>query len=150
MASAGPLKNPHWIIDVTRPQNECGGCKQITMNSITSAQMTWRTSDESPWWMRSTTYSEPSGDYKANCYMRLPYSTPVSESAITFNDANCNYHSNAYFLNIRTSVVGLCFAVSLPLPFAQAGGIHILSACLSCAHGAPLGQLRPDLSVPAR
>ena len=28
LTSAGPLRAPHWIIDVTRPQNGCGGCKK--------------------------------------------------------------------------------------------------------------------------
>jgi len=66
------------------------------MKSTTPAQITWRTSDGSPWWLRSTTYTEPNGDYTANCYMDL-WKTPVSEQDITFNDGKCHYHSNAYY-----------------------------------------------------
>merc|ERR1719456_29419 len=53
LASASPLRNPDWIIDVTRPQNGCGGCTQYQMNSDEPAQATWGTSDGSPWWLRS-------------------------------------------------------------------------------------------------
>jgi len=96
LASAGPLRSPHWIIDVTRPQNGCGGCSKHSMKSSTPAQMTWKTADGSPWWLRSTSFSEPNGDYKANCYLGLK-SNPVNEQGIKFNDWNCNFHSNAYF-----------------------------------------------------
>jgi len=96
LASAKPLRSPHWIIDVTRPQNGCGGCKNHVMNSKVAAQSTWRTADSSAWWLRNSQYSEPSGDYKANCYMDL-WKTPFSETSIMFNDGNCNYHSDAYY-----------------------------------------------------
>jgi len=96
LASAEPLRSPNWIVDVTRPQDGCGGCKSHSMKSTTPAQMTWRTSDGSPWWLRSTTYAEPSGDYDANCYMDL-WHTPVNEQGIMFNDEKCKYHSNAYY-----------------------------------------------------
>jgi len=96
LASAKPLRSPNWIIDVTRPQNGCGGCTKNPMNSKAPAQGTWRTADASPWWLRSTTYSEPNGDYFANCYMDL-WRTPVNENSVMFNDANCKYHSNAYY-----------------------------------------------------
>jgi len=96
LASAKPLRSPHWIIDVTRPQNGCGGCKNGVMNSKVASQATWRTADSSAWWLRNSKYSEPNGDYKANCYMDL-WKTPFSESNIMFNDGNCNYHSDAYY-----------------------------------------------------
>jgi len=96
LASAGPLRSPNWIIDVTRPQNGCGGCKEYPMKGDEPAQMTWKTTDGSPWWLRSNTYSEPSGDYHANCYMAL-WKTPESEQNIMFNDENCKAHSNAYY-----------------------------------------------------
>jgi len=95
LASAEPLRSPHWIVDVTRPLDGCGGCKKYSMKSSTPAQMTWRTADGSPWWMRSTTYSEPNADYKANCYMDLH--TPVNEQGIMFKNDHCKYHSNAYY-----------------------------------------------------
>jgi len=96
LASAVPLRSPHWIIDVTRPQNGCGGCTKHAMNSGVAAQATWVTSDGSPWWLRSTTYSQPNGDYIANCYMDL-WSKPSNENSITIDDGNCNFHARSYY-----------------------------------------------------
>jgi hypothetical protein len=97
LASAGKLAAPHWIIDVTRPQNGCGGCTGNPMNSGNAAQSTWVTSDGSPWWLRSSTYNEPNGDYSANCYLDLWHSTPSTEHAVVWNDGNCNYRSKSYY-----------------------------------------------------
>merc|ERR1711865_370359 len=94
--SAKPLRSPHWIIDVTRPQNGCGGCTGSPMNSGVAAQRTWGTADSSPWWLRSSRYSEPNGDYHANCFLDL-WHTPANENSVTWNDGNCNYHSNSYY-----------------------------------------------------
>merc|ERR1719217_1232760 len=49
IGSAGPLRAPNWIVDVTRPQNGCGGCTRYPMKSSTPQQATWRTADASPW-----------------------------------------------------------------------------------------------------
>lgn len=95
IASAAPLKSPSWIIDVTQAQNGCGGCKTSPMNSRSPAQATWRTADGSPWFLRSSKYSEPNGDYHANCYLNLK--AAVSPDAITFNDLSCKANSNAYY-----------------------------------------------------
>jgi len=97
LETARPLRSPNWIIDVTRPQNGCGGCTQHAMNSKEPAQGTWRTSDGSSWWLRSTRYTEPNGDYHANCYLDLWKGTPASENSIVFNDRQCKHHSNAYY-----------------------------------------------------
>jgi hypothetical protein len=94
--SATPLRAPHWIIDVTRPQNGCGGCTGNPMNSGNAAQSTWQTADDSPWWLRSTRYNEPNGDYTANCYLDL-WQTPPNENSVTWNDGRCNYHSKSYY-----------------------------------------------------
>jgi hypothetical protein len=96
IASAKPLRSPNFIIDVTRPQNGCGGCTRTAMNSKSPSQATWRTSDGSPWWLRSTKYTEPNGDYFANCYMDLWHNT-ATENSVAFNDKKCAYHSNAYY-----------------------------------------------------
>jgi len=96
ISSAGPLRAPHWIIDVTRPQNGCGGCTRNTMNSENSNQKSWVTGDDTPWWLRSTRYNEPNGDYHANCFLDL-WHTPKSENSVTWNDGNCNYHSKSYY-----------------------------------------------------
>lgn len=97
LGSAGPLRHPHWIIDITRPQNGCGGCTSNAMNSHNRNQRSWKTSDGSPWWLRSTKYSQPSGDYAANCFMDLGKKAPANENSITFNDHRCNYHSKSYY-----------------------------------------------------
>jgi hypothetical protein len=96
LASAKPLRSPSWIIDITRTENGCGGCTKNAMNSKNAAQGTWRTSDGSPWFLRSTRYSEPNGDYHANCYLGLN-KIPVNENSVTFNDLNCRHKSNAYY-----------------------------------------------------
>merc|ERR1719253_1472338 len=96
IVSAQPLRAPNWIIDVTRPQNGCGGCKKYPMKSSTPNQATWRTSDGSAWWLRSTRYTEPNGDYKANCFMDL-WKTPTSENTVQFNDGGCKYRSRSYY-----------------------------------------------------
>jgi len=96
IASAIPLRSPHWIIDVTRPQNGCGGCTNFEMNSGVAAQATWGTSDGSPWWLRSSKYSQPNGDYTANCYLNL-WDSPSTENSVTFDDGNCNFHSRSYY-----------------------------------------------------
>jgi len=81
---------------VTRPQNGCGGCAKYSMNSRVPQQATWRTSDGSPWWLRSTKFKEPNGDYKANCFLNL-FSAPTSENTVRFNDAHCKYRSRSYY-----------------------------------------------------
>jgi hypothetical protein len=96
LSSTGPLRAPNWIIDVTRPQNGCGGCTVSPMNSKSSKQKTWHTTDGTPWWLRSIKYNEPNGDYSANCYLDL-WHTPRNENHITFNDGRCNYHSKSYY-----------------------------------------------------
>jgi len=115
LSSAGPLRSPHWIIDITRSQDGCGGCRKHAMKSNTPAQMTWRTADGSPWWLRSSTYTEPSGDYKANCYMDL-WKTPISEQGIMFNDHNCVYHSNAYYCQPVAGPPGHMPGMPPPMP----------------------------------
>jgi len=94
--SANALRSPHWIIDITRPQNGCGGCTQTPMNFETPQQTSWKTEDKSPWWLRSTKYSEPNGDYEASCYLDL-WHNPANSDSVTFNDQKCGYHSNAYY-----------------------------------------------------
>jgi len=101
IASAQPLRAPNWIIDVTRPQNGCGGCTGNAMNSGNKAQKTWVTQDDSPWWLRSTTYSEPNGDYHANCFLDL-WHTPKSENSVTWNDGSCNYHAKSYYCQLQS------------------------------------------------
>jgi hypothetical protein len=94
--SASALYSPSFIVDVTRPQNGCGGCTGTPMNSGEAPQATWVTSDGSPWWLRSSTYGEPNGDYTADCYLDL-WSNPSNADNVGFNDGSCGYRSNAYY-----------------------------------------------------
>jgi len=93
---ATPLREPHWIVDITRTTNGCGGCQHAAMNSGVPSQATWHTSDGSPWWLHETNTSQPDGDYEANCYMDL-VGTPNTENAIMFDDDSCNVHSRSYY-----------------------------------------------------
>jgi len=137
--SAGPLGQPHWIIDISRPQNGCGGCTSNAMNSHNSLQKSWRTSDGSPWWLRSTKYSEPSGDYMKNCYLGLGKTKPKNENSITFNDNKCNYHSKAYYCQKKRIWVKpkagsptscKCSPITLASPFS-AGLLVKCEQCIS-------------------
>jgi len=94
-ASTTGIAAPQFIVDVTRPENGCGGCTSHAMNSDNAEQASWVTSDGSAWWLRDATYGEPNGDYTANCYLAL--STSFDGSNMNFNDGNCNYHSKSYF-----------------------------------------------------
>ena len=92
-SNAFPAK-PNFIVDVTRPLDGCGGCAGAAMNSGTDAQKSWVTSDGQPWWLKDEAYTEPSGDYKANCFLNVI--RPSSASAIQFSDQNCEFHSVDY------------------------------------------------------
>jgi len=97
--SATELRDPYWIVDVTAPVNGCGGCTSNPMNSGNAAQAQWQTTDEQEWWLRGegTTYSEPNGDYEANCYLDLWHTVPATENDVKFNDWNCKYNSKSYY-----------------------------------------------------
>merc|ERR1711907_205909 len=106
------LKSPYAIVDITSPNNGCGeGCTAHPMNSDNSIQGNyWKTRDGSKWWLRSTKYGEPNGDYTANCYMQLH--SIDDPNAITFNDGNCNYHSKTYLCQEKSKVPTTCAAGS--------------------------------------
>jgi hypothetical protein len=53
----------------------------------------WRASDGGSWWIRDSTYSEPNGDYQANCWL-LQYDWNVNN--IRFNDGTCSYSTTRY------------------------------------------------------
>merc|ERR1711981_762341 len=86
-------KKPHFIIDVTRPANGCGGCTKYAMKSTTAQQGSWRTKDGSAWWLRYARYNEPNGDYHANCYLHI---YDVNPNNVRFDDNNCNFYSTNY------------------------------------------------------
>jgi hypothetical protein len=95
------LAAPHFIVDVTRPSNGCGGCTSNPMNSGVAQQSSWVTTDGTAWWLRSSNYGEPNGDYTANCYL-YTYSVSNADS-IAFNDGSCSYHSSSYFCQPKGS-----------------------------------------------
>ena len=78
------------IIDVTHPyDNFCPGCKNKPMKSTDAniiRDKLWRTSDGTDWWLRDTKFSEPSGDYSANCYITITNPAPDN---LQFNDYDC-------------------------------------------------------------
>ena len=86
-------KKPHFIVDVTRPANGCGGCTKYAMRSNIAQQGSWKTKDGSAWWLRDAKYNEPNGDYHANCYLHI---YDVNPNNVRFNDGNCNYYSTEY------------------------------------------------------
>jgi len=94
------LRAPHWIVDVTRPVNGPGCCgwsaKNYNFNSGEAHQSAWKTADGAPWWLRSSKYNEPNGDYHANCYLDL-WRNPSTADDVQWNDGNCNYHSKSYY-----------------------------------------------------
>ncbi len=54
----------------------------------------WRVGDGGQWWLRSSTYSEPNGDYSANCW--LGTRDVSNTSSITYNDGHCSYGGSSY------------------------------------------------------
>ena len=86
-------KKPHFIVDVTRPANGCGGCTKYAMKSTTAQQGSWRTTDGSAWWLRNARYNEPNGDYHANCYLHI---YDVNPNNVRFNDGSCAYSTTDY------------------------------------------------------
>lgn len=54
----------------------------------------WQVGDGGRWWLRDTNFSEPSGDYSANCWLSAYSVFPTND--IQFNDANCQYSTTKY------------------------------------------------------
>lgn len=96
-----PVRNPHFIIDITRPSNGCGGCRN-PMNSDHPSQSSWKTTNGEKWWLRSTGYGEPNGNYHANCYLNINSWSNVDN--IRFDDGNCDYHSRDYLCQPESKV----------------------------------------------
>merc|ERR1711881_312811 len=122
-------KKPHFIIDVTRPANGCGGCTKYAMKSTTAQQGSWRTKDGSAWWLRDARYNEPNGDYHANCYLHV---YDVNPNNVRFNDGSCNYYSTEYLcqkvqakkaLKCRAGSASNCKVSTISTPKYSAGNI---------------------------
>ena len=54
----------------------------------------WRVGDGGRWWLRGSNYSEPNGDYTANCWLVANLSG--GSGNITFNDNDCAYSTSKY------------------------------------------------------
>ena len=101
-------RSPSLIIDITRKYNGCGGCNNYAMKSGVSQQNSWKTSDGSAWWLRNSKYTEPNGDYHANCYL---YISSVDPNNVQFNDRNCNAASSDYLCQPRQGIDALLHAL---------------------------------------
>ena len=58
----------------------------------------WRVGDGGDWWIRSSSFGEPNGDYTANCWLGLTgagYSAG-NASNVGFNDGYCSYATSQY------------------------------------------------------
>jgi len=74
-------------------ENGCGTCDKHAMNSQTYAGHHWKAVDGGKWWLRDDTYSEPSGDYTANCWLFIFDHAPDN---VRFNDDMCQYCFKQY------------------------------------------------------
>lgn len=85
------VRNPHLLVDVSSPiRNRVNS----PMNSNNPAAQNWRTTNGEPWWIRSTGFSEPSGNYDPNCFLYVySYSDPDN---IRFDDRGCPVYSKDY------------------------------------------------------
>jgi hypothetical protein len=95
LASATPLFDPAFIVDVTRSLDGCGGCNEQIMNYQNPAQATWTTADGSAWWFRESLDDGLNENYEANCYLDL-YET-ANQNSIKFRADACNYNSRSYY-----------------------------------------------------
>ena len=109
-------KAPHLLVDVTRSAKGCGGCKNYAMKSTVVEHILWKTSDGSAWWLRDTKYKEPSGNYKANCYLSVQ---GVDPNNVIFDDNNCGYSSTDYLCQHMESKLVLCIAVGVEIISAE-------------------------------
>ena len=91
----------------------------------------WRATDGGSWWVRDSTYSEPNGDYHANCWL-LQYDWNVNN--IRFNDGNCSYSTTRYICstNEKDGPVGgfdgqysSCYAIKKAEPNSASGEYNI-------------------------
>jgi hypothetical protein len=90
------------ITGVYKNSNGCGGCTSHAMKSggtQTAHGWTSVASPATPWHLRDAAYSEPNGDYHANCWLST-YSSADEGSydnqGTKFNDGNCNAVASQY------------------------------------------------------
>ena len=98
-------RKPALIVDISRDKDGCDRCADLPMNSLVPEQRAWRTIDGSPWWLRDTAYTPPTGSYFANYYLTV---TKVDPDDVRFNIVKKqeNWGSTDYF----------CQKISLEFP----------------------------------
>jgi len=89
--------SPWLIVDVSRSDsmvhNQIPRDQRPAMNSENSGAADWHTSDGSPFWLREAGWSQPDGNYHANCFLDIFNLNP---QAMGFDDHSCNPHSSSY------------------------------------------------------
>ncbi len=83
------------IPGVTKPAN--GGnytnCPMRSPKHYGSGCSAWKVPDGGRWWLRDSNYSEPNGDYSADCWLSM---NKYDANDIRFNDGNCSYSTSKY------------------------------------------------------
>jgi len=81
-------------------RNDCAGGMGVMNYDACNGYNTWRATDGGRWWLRSSGYSEPNGDYNANCYLGDIGSRGWNgdTSNIPFNDGSCGYSTGNYYI----------------------------------------------------
>ena len=123
------------IVDVTRNDDDCGGCGNYAMNSGVKEQRGWKTSDGSAWWLRDSTYKEPTGDYKANCYLEV---TLVNPDHVHVDDRNCDRYSTDYLCQpITRTYVGSLWSALVVSSNLQRSVETVFALTCMCNHAVP-------------
>ena len=90
-----PYERNGGIKGIYREADSCGGCTKVAMNSDAQFEyeaegddhLGWTSlSHGDDWFLRSVPFSEPNGDYTANCWLAT---WGFDENGFRFNDQNC-------------------------------------------------------------
>ena len=105
------------FVGIYRPEDGCGSCTSYAMNSeameaYDGTAWTSVADTPEPWFVRSTVFSEPNGDYTANCFLH----TFGWEDGVgwQFNDESCYACSTTYLCS--TNVVATSPPTVSPAP----------------------------------
>ena len=83
-------------------QQDCAGGMGVLTSDVCAGSDSWRATDGGRWWLRNHTYSEPSGDYSANCllmFARWCAETCVGNpDDLRFNDGMCDGATGQQYL----------------------------------------------------
>uniref|UniRef100_A0A7S0SNI9 C-type lectin domain-containing protein n=1 Tax=Mantoniella antarctica TaxID=81844 RepID=A0A7S0SNI9_9CHLO len=84
-------------------RTDCDGGRGVLSSdacaaSAAASECTWQATDRGRWWLRDTSYNQPSGDYARDCYLAMydearnwvtPWTADAKEP-VWFNDYECN------------------------------------------------------------